>query len=72
MKIRNTNPLYGDAGPFECQSKEAMADEMKDHFLNWARERYDMIPDPGVGRVVFVHKEVLRMTQEFIAGLEVV
>ena len=35
MLIRNTNDAYGDSGPFEADSFEALADEMTVSFQLW-------------------------------------
>jgi hypothetical protein len=37
-KYINHNPNYGDLGPFEAESAEALADKMEPSFMLWANE----------------------------------
>jgi hypothetical protein len=69
-KYYNTNERYGEAGPFEAQSRERLADEMTDTFRKWAREFAigSRIEDPTAD--VDEMAEMLRMRSEFIEGLE--
>jgi hypothetical protein len=38
MKYYNTDDRYGDCGPFEAESKEALIDEMNSTFLEWINQ----------------------------------
>jgi len=63
----NNNDLYGDAGPHEAESKEALADEYEGMFREWARE----VENEADTSLPFDEDaEVDRMRKEFIAGLE--
>lgn len=70
--FRNNNDKYGDVGPHEVESKEALADEMEPSFKLWAKTAYylEMEEYPGVDPETFIPKEVERMRREFIEGLE--
>ena len=59
-KYYNNNERYGDAGPFEAESREALADEMMPTFELWAREA------AARGEAASVAK----MREEFITGLD--
>ena len=52
-KFRNNNEKYGDVGPFEATSKEALADEMADTFKDWAKEAQN----DGDNRSIDVHAQ---------------
>jgi hypothetical protein len=74
MKIRNTKPEFGDCGPFEADSFEALADEMTERFLLWADEVFDECNDPDLGidvdRDAWVDGYTARLRDDFIRGLE--
>jgi len=61
MKIRNTNSGYGDAGPFEAVSFEALADEMTSLFHEWAHDALQEELDRGF--------EVLDEAAERLTGM---
>jgi hypothetical protein len=71
MKYYNTNDTYGGSGPFEAESKEALADQMHATFQAWALEavlkRDDIEP---TARDWWVSESIDQMRAEFIAGLE--
>ena len=70
MRIYNNNPAFGDEGPHEATSFEALADEMQPSFEEWADEeeardtRGDW-EDPLAPR----EERIAQMRREFIAGL---
>lgn len=64
MKLYNTNEKYGDWGPFDAESKEALADEMGDLLRKWAAEKL------GEKAMADELNDLLAMMRcEFIAGL---
>lgn len=65
-KYKNTNDAYGLSGPFEAESREALADEMAETFREWAKS----IRDREAGFVFDMDAELAAMRKEFIAGLE--
>ena len=74
-KFYNTNERYGDSGPFEAESKDALADEMSDKFVEWATDEYTMLAWTGnIGDDVemddFIRERTSEMRTEFITGLE--
>lgn len=58
----NTNDRYGVEGPFEAESREALADEMAPSFSDWA-DQNDPKTDAEKAEIVAA------MRAEFIAGL---
>jgi len=72
MWYRNTNERYGFAGPFEAESEEALADEMRPSLESWADElieRSGSLDDSdGPSR----ESIIANMRQEFIDALEAV
>lgn len=68
----NTSEQFGDAGPFEAESKEALADEMQQSFEMWADEemlRHHEINEVWPGRHVY-HETIEQLRSDFIAGLK--
>ena len=67
MKIYNNNPAYGDGGPHEAESFEALANEMQPNFEEWARDEENQAehPDELDSRV----ERIESMRAEFVAGL---
>ena len=73
MKIRNNNPGYGDAGPFEAASFEALADEMTSLFHDWANDHLTEELDRGFevhDEAAYIAERIAEMRAELIAGLE--
>ena len=63
---RNTNDAYGMSGPFNAESKEALADQMAETFKAWANEKVnseEILPED-------VDEEIAAKRAEFIDGLE--
>jgi hypothetical protein len=63
-KFRNNNGKYGDAGPFDAESKEELADEMMPTFELWAKEAAVR------GETNDAESLVEEMRDEFISSLE--
>jgi hypothetical protein len=63
----NTKVEFGEAGPFEAESKETLADEGNGVFLNWADESWRAQGNNDT-RTVADHLAEIR--QDFIDGLE--
>ena len=63
MKIYNNNDAYGDCGPFEAESFEALADEMRDLFIEWSEAEAVQSDDENQ------HSIFKRMRRDFIEGL---
>ena len=59
----NTNDRYGYGGPFEAESREALADEMAPSFSDWADQK-----DPKTDAEK--SEMIAAMRAEYIAGLE--
>jgi len=74
LNIRNTNPQFGDAGPFTAVSIDALVSEMTPTFRRWAMERWDaMAPeDRDEDRAAWLNEQVDAMAADFAIGLEVV
>lgn len=75
MLIYNNNPGFGDCGPFEAKSFEALADEMASTFAEWAHDEWVQFVSDGPS-VEFVPEcpkyeasAADRMRGEFITGL---
>lgn len=69
----NTNPAYGDDGPFEALSVYDLADEMEDCFKTWAQERWNQADELERGdqsEAAFIEAEIDAQYNEFIEGLE--
>lgn len=66
MLFKNTNDAYGMSGPFEADSREALADEMMPTFERWAKEAYIRDETDSFR----VEDEIEKYRAEFIAGLE--
>lgn len=68
MKIRNTNPCFGECGPngkpFEAESIEALMDFLSPRLLTWAR----LYHRDGEG----IPQAFARVCAEYRAGLEIV
>jgi hypothetical protein len=69
MLVRNTNPQFGDVGPFETPSKERLADDMTDIFKVMAAEWVQTQPPEGVAWCAEDFKFAETRTK-FIRGLE--
>lgn len=76
MKIINTNELFGDRGPFDADSFEALADEMMPTITDWAQEELSKFDDmvehyeaDDVDRPQ-LHDIIQQMRDDFIDGLE--
>jgi len=67
MRIYNNKPEFGDAGPHEAESFEALADEMQPNFEEWARDEENQAeyPDELSPR----WERIAAMRREFLAGL---
>lgn len=83
MKFYNTNARYGDAGPHESDSKEALADKMMELINGLAYEEFDDIVVlmgedeyndwmDGRSNDQVISEIAQRMRSEFVAGLEIV
>lgn len=70
MRIYNNDPSFGDCGPFECPSFEALADLMQSKFETWAREHLDTTLGPlPVTPAQYIAQDVQGMRERFLAGL---
>ena len=58
-KFTNTDSNFGMSGPFEAESKEALADEMTETFVEWATQ----------ARAYDIDIAVSVMRKQFIAAL---
>ena len=71
---RNTNDAYGDSGPFQAASREALADEMDEVFQEAALDAYDALvqedPDCFESEEIYVAHKHKQYRVEFLAGLE--
>ncbi len=73
--FRNTSDKFGDVGPLQASSKEAIADEMRPTFESWIDEAeataVEMAHELGIELPSFNRAEALnRLRDEFIAALE--
>ena len=73
-KFRNTDDSFGDAGPWEADSKEELADGMQNTFGTWASEAedkaYEMARDLGGSLEGFDRQQWIALTREkFIDAL---
>jgi len=68
---KNTDPNFGDEGPFEG-TKEEIYEDFKELIEQWARDSwYDVIEITGdVDREAFLRAEVARMKAELFRALE--
>jgi hypothetical protein len=73
IKFYNTNDLYGDAGPFDAESKDAIADEMQDEFEGLAIDERNKITNSEImtdeEADAFDAKMISEMREEFVNGL---
>jgi hypothetical protein len=68
----NTNDQFGDIGPVDAESKEALADEMQESFKVWADDemlRHHEINGAWPERHVY-HEFIEQLRSDFIAGLK--
>jgi hypothetical protein len=77
MKMyRNTQPEFGESGPFEEESIEAAANAMRSSFETWAKEAWesqlDEFGDDDVSREDFIADHIKNNRQRYIDGLEIV
>lgn len=81
MKIENTNPSFGDAGPFEAESIDALVAEYRRETLpDWAAEAWVRSGDDdskhpaldGETREQYIERIADELADEFRAGLEIV
>lgn len=72
IKFYNNNDLYGYCGPFEAESKEALADEMKPSFDEWADNVWNSsrIDEDDISEEEWKKSYIEEMRAEFITGLE--
>jgi hypothetical protein len=66
----NPNPEFGEGGPFKAESKEALADEMRDCFKRWAEEVWLNDDDALGDKKEYMELEISKMRKSFIDGLE--
>lgn len=70
---RNTNEAYGMPGPFEAESREALANEMMPTFREWAKQafwRHDDSADATEDELEFIAEYIGECRREFISSLE--
>lgn len=73
MKIKNTNPAFGDPGPFEVNSIDDLVSEMVPLFQRWALEDVPFdVMTLEIGPKEYVNAKVAETIEEFKAGLEVI
>lgn len=74
ITVRNTNPQFGDAGPFHVESVDALTEEMQDTFRRWAVEEWDAMADEDRDgdREVWIAENVAATSADFAAGLEII
>ena len=69
--FRNNNESFGWVGPFEAESREALADEMMPSFEEWANDAYGhWLQDSEAGEEVDRAGWIAQTRDEFIASLE--
>lgn len=68
MKFINTDPMFGDTGPFESDSLEALVQAMEPQFFQWAIEARDQALEDGY-EVVSLEEAAARMCEYFRDGL---
>lgn len=68
MMIRNTNESFGDAGPFEAESVDAMVAEATGSFLRSSARDAASQPDATETE----DQALARLQREFRSGLEIV
>ena len=69
-KFYNNNPDFGEAGPHKAESKESLADEMIEHFRNWANAEIHFAEDNHISPLP-TYEELIELYRElFIKGLE--
>jgi hypothetical protein len=69
MLVRNNNECYGDEGPFEVESFESLANEMRPNFEAWVDEE---MSDPDFeceDREATRALMLASLREDFIAGL---
>ena len=76
MKYYNSNPEYGDAGPFNAESPRDLADEMSLTFGDWADQSIEKFDDEVRHHEAEAADRpdrdelIAEMREEFIAALE--
>jgi hypothetical protein len=63
-RFYNNNDAYGEPGPFEAESREALADEMMPTFRKWALEAQTRGSESKLSSLI------AEMRSEFITSLE--
>jgi hypothetical protein len=68
----NTDPGFGDVGPFEAESKEALVDQMESIFKQWAREESEGDPALFQDRLEGIRSDFLNALKEYdsIEGIQ--
>ena len=67
----NTNPEFGEGGPFAAPSRESLADEMTPNFTLWAEDKWEKDEESDHDfKVEYIAQAIGQMRREFIAGLE--
>jgi len=67
----NNNDAYGDSGPYEAESKEALADEVRETFEEFAKQLwFSDDTETDLEKSEFMEIEIARMREEFISGLD--
>jgi hypothetical protein len=69
-KYRNTNDRYGEPGPFEAESKQALVAGMADCFKRWAHESAEQSEGPICDYDKFIADQIGFMQEEFLESLE--
>lgn len=74
MQIRNTNPGFGDAGPFEAESIDAFVEATRPTFREWAEEAWNaMAPeDRDEDHDTWIAEKMQEQAANFAMGLEIV
>lgn len=68
---RNTDESFGWVGPFEAESREALADEMMPSFEEWVNDAYGhWLQDAEEGEEFDRSGWIAQTREEFIAALD--
>jgi len=69
MKLYNNQPEYGEAGPWECESDEQLANDMVPSFTMWAAAEWLQDDETTEDRETFINRRIDEMRDEFLGGL---
>jgi hypothetical protein len=71
IKVYNTNPQFGEPGPYDVASIDALVEDMMPTFKRWAEEKFDATaPEDRDGdRAAWIEEQISETVADFYIAL---